>query len=229
MKGWFIGLALISKLWCWYTLLYLFSSHGELVVTDVRDSAPIGGDWDIWYMIWYDTLVKIQNSPYQPVYDFLPSTLCLTPEDRMPRLAMGHSLGAKLQAQKMWRHTPWETVDVLFLGWFAWISWSASFFFPLFFSHPTFFTKTTSMVHFTPPLKLSCLRFFGRSCFAASGPIPCFRGWHSWRSITLEWKTRREQTRLQSVDYCRMKFEKKCSKCMSITISIYIYVDIVFS
>lgn len=75
-------------------------------------------DWDIWYMIWYGTLVKMKKSPYQPVYDFFHQHFAWPSQDRMPRLAMGHSLGAKLQAEKMRRHTPWETVDVLFLGWF---------------------------------------------------------------------------------------------------------------
>ena len=43
----------------------------------------------------------VWKHPYQPVFSdfFLLNTLQKTPkQDRMPRLAMGHSLGAKLQA-----------------------------------------------------------------------------------------------------------------------------------
>ena len=199
-------------------------------------------DWDIWYILIYDIIWhpgKNEKFSISTGVRFLPSTLCLTLEDRMPRLAMGHSLGAKLQAARECEDTHREKLwMLLFLGCFflcdffleCFVFFSmvfcCSFPTPLFFTSKNHRVGTLQPTHHTVWWN-SAVR---RSCFAASGPIPCFRGWHSLPSITLEWKTRRERTSeslVQSVDYCRMKFGKKM--VLSVCQSIAICVDIVFS
>ena len=174
----------------------------------------------------------MKNSPYQPVYDFFHQHFAWPSQDRMPRLAMGHSLGAKLQAfSRMWRKKRRFGNCGCFISWVVCVNFFRvlRFFFSMFFFPPHFFHQQKPRWHVASNaphrlVKPSCPEVL--LCCQRPDPMLSGVALLAFNNFGVEDQAWRKD---QRKDQCAIglitvewSLEKNGSKCMSIAIYMLI-------